>query len=80
MVEEEKVVTGNIESQTMRPIPKSDPLWAHSLTAGVYSVGVEHMTVVELRSISLMVGLPDGVVKKEVLDRLVAHFGQSPVG
>ena len=38
------------------------------------------MTVVELRSACVIVGLPDGGVKKDVLDRLVAHFGHSPAG
>ena len=38
------------------------------------------MTVVELRSACVIVGLPDGGVKQGVLDRLVAHFRRSPAG
>ena len=38
------------------------------------------MTVVELRSACVIVGLPDGGVKQGVLDRLVAHFRRCPVG
>jgi hypothetical protein len=38
------------------------------------------MTVVELRSACVIVGLPDGGIEQDLLDRLFTHFWYSPAG